>query len=258
MGSLQDQVVIITGASSGIGLTTANAALAEGARVLGVDISSPPTSLNEHPKFAFCQGNLVDPCTPQSVVLACNEAFGRRIDALLNIAGIMDHNQSADSVVDSVWDRCIAVNLTAPVRLMREVLPIMREQKSGSIVNVASKAALSGAVSGVAYTASKHGLIGVTKNVAWRFKHEGIRCNAICPGGVSNDTGILKDLDINAFDRDALAVMSPIHAAHSSDKEKGYAITPEDVASSLLFLISPASRRINGAVIPIDNAWSTI
>jgi NAD(P)-dependent dehydrogenase (short-subunit alcohol dehydrogenase family) len=76
--------------------------------------------------------------------------------------------------------------------------------------------------------------------------------------GVSNDTGILKDLDVSAFDRDALAVMSPIHAAHSSDKEKGYAITPEDIASSLLFLISSASRRINGAVIPVDNAWSTI
>ena len=149
------QVVIITGASSGIGLTTATDALSEGAYVLGVDISSPPISLVESPKFAFSQGNLVDPCTPQKVVSACKEAFGRRIDALLNIAGVMDHNQSADSVVDSVWDRCIAVNLTAPVRLMREVLPIMREQKSGSIVNVASKAALSGAVSGVAYTASE-------------------------------------------------------------------------------------------------------
>lgn len=151
----ETQVVIITGASSGIGLTTTLVALSEGAQVLGVDVSSPPTSLDEHPKFAFCQGNLVDPCTPQKVVSACNEAYGRRIDALLNIAGVMDHNQSADSVVDSVWDRCIAVNLTAPVRLMREVLPIMREQKSGSIVNVASKAALSGAVSGIAYTASE-------------------------------------------------------------------------------------------------------
>lgn len=151
----ETQVVIITGSSCGIGLTTALAALNEGAQVLGVDISSPPTSLDEHPKFAFCQANLVDPCTPQKVVAACNEAYGRKIDALLNIAGIMDHNGSADSVVDSVWDRTIAVNLTAPVRLMREVLPIMREQKSGSIVNVASKAALSGAVSGVAYTASE-------------------------------------------------------------------------------------------------------
>jgi NAD(P)-dependent dehydrogenase (short-subunit alcohol dehydrogenase family) len=136
-------------------LTTATAALSEGAQVLGVDISSPPASLSEHPRFAFCQGDLVDPCTPKKVLSASNQAYGRRIDALLNIAGVMDHNQSADSVVDKVWDRCIAVNLTAPVKLMREVLPIMREQKCGSIVNVASKAALSGAVSGVAYTASE-------------------------------------------------------------------------------------------------------
>ncbi|KAJ5223939.1 hypothetical protein N7468_008481 [Penicillium chermesinum] len=258
MGFLQGQVVIITGASSGIALATVNAALNEGAKVLGVDISAPPESLDGHPNFAFCQADLVDPATPKKVVAACIAAHGPRIDSLLNIAGVMDHNGSADSVLDSLWDRCIAINLTAPVKLIRELLPIMREQKSGSIVNVASKAALSGAVSGVAYTSSKHGLIGATKNIAWRFKHEGIRCNAICPGGVSNDTGILKDLDVSAFDKDALAAMSPIHAAHSSDREKGYAITPDDVANSLLFLISSSSRRISGAVIPVDNAWSTI
>nr|BAW27600.1 putative short-chain dehydrogenase [Aspergillus stellatus] len=258
MGSLENQVVIITGASSGIGLTTAIAALAQGARVLGVDVSLSPQSLRDDPNFTFYQGDLVDPSTPGKVVAAAISAYGRRIDALLNIAGVMDNNQSADSVVDNVWDRCIAVNLTAPVKLMRQVLPVMREQKSGSIVNVASKAALSGAVSGVAYTASKHGLIGVTKNVAWRFKHEGIRCNAVCPGGVSNDTGIFKDVDVSAFDKDAMAAMTPIHAAHSSDRAKGFAITPDDVAQSLLFLISPASRRISGAVVPVDNAWSTI
>ncbi|OKO92262.1 Levodione reductase [Penicillium subrubescens] len=95
----------------------------------------------------------------------------------------MDRNNSVDSLTDEMWDRCIAINLTAPVKLMREVIPIMREQKSGSIVNVGSKAATSGAASGVAYTASKHGLIGATKNVAWRYKQEGIRCNAVCPGG---------------------------------------------------------------------------
>lgn len=95
----------------------------------------------------------------------------------------MDQNSGADNVLDEDWDRIIAVNLTAPVRLMREVLKVMKAQKSGSIVNVSSKAGISGAVAGVAYTASKHGIVGVTKNTAWLFKDEGIRCNAICPGG---------------------------------------------------------------------------
>lgn len=96
----------------------------------------------------------------------------------------MDQNSGADNVLDEDWDRIIAVNLTAPVRLMREVLKVMKAQKSGSIVNVSSKAGISGAVAGVAYTASKHGIVGVTKNTAWLFKDEGIRCNAICPGGL--------------------------------------------------------------------------
>lgn len=90
---------------------------------------------------------------------ACVEKFGGRIDVLLNVAGIMDLNQSADTVEDEMWDRVIAVNLTAPVRLMREVLGVMKAQGSGSIVNVSSKAGLSGAAAGVAYTASKHGLV---------------------------------------------------------------------------------------------------
>jgi NAD(P)-dependent dehydrogenase (short-subunit alcohol dehydrogenase family) len=92
-------------------------------------------------------------------VKACIEAFGRRIDILLNVAGIMDLNHSADTVEDAMWDRVIAVNLTAPVKLMREVLVVMKEQGYGSIVNVASKAGTSGAVAGVAYTSSKHGLV---------------------------------------------------------------------------------------------------
>lgn len=86
--------------------------------------------------------------------MACVESFGRRIDGLLNIAGVLDHCGSVDSVLDTMWHKCIAINLTAPVMLIREVIPIMREQKSGSIVNISSKAGVSGAAAGVAYTAS--------------------------------------------------------------------------------------------------------
>jgi NAD(P)-dependent dehydrogenase (short-subunit alcohol dehydrogenase family) len=194
--------LIITGSASGIGLATATAALSQGAKILGVDVSSAPVSLTEHASYKFIQANLTHEATPKQVVETCIKEFGR-IDGLLNIAGIMDRNSSVDSLSDDMWERCIAINLTAPVKLMREVIPIMRQQKSGSIVNVGSKAATSGAASGVAYTASeytptmnrsmyqdpdssfsgKHGLMGATKNVAWRYKQEGIRCNAVCPGG---------------------------------------------------------------------------
>lgn len=78
---------------------------------------------------------------------------------LVNVAGIMDSFSSVDGVSDEEWDKVMATNLTVPVRMMRAVLPFMREKKSGVIVNVASTAGLSGAVAGIAYTCSKHGLV---------------------------------------------------------------------------------------------------
>lgn len=135
-----------------------------------------------------------------------------RIDVLVNVAGVMDNFSSADAVTDAIWDRVLAVNLTVPVKMMRAVLPFMRAKKDGCVVNVASTAGTSGAVAGVAYTASKHGLvsfsslsagcegrgadgiwqIGATKNVAWRFRNDGIRCNAVLPGAI--DSGIGKTI----------------------------------------------------------------
>ena len=90
---------------------------------------------------------------------------------------------------DEMWEKVMAVNLTVPVKLMREVVGVMKTQgdgekgNGGSIVNVSSKAGISGEVAGVAYTASKHALVGVTKNTAWLYKDDGVRCNAVCPGG---------------------------------------------------------------------------
>lgn len=141
-----------------------------------------------------------------------------RVDVLVNVAGVMDNFSSADGVSDEVWERVMAVNLTVPVKMMRAVLPHMKERRDGVIVNVASTAGASGAVAGVAYTASKHGLvccshfsdgfcdiclregangaktndlgqIGATKNVAWRFRNDGIRCNAVLPGAIDSSIG---------------------------------------------------------------------
>ncbi|KAL5358194.1 NAD(P)-binding protein [Aspergillus floccosus] len=254
MATLQDRVLIITGSSSGIGLTTAAAALSQGARVLGVDIRPAPALLTENANYVFFHADLCGESTPQQVVAACIDAFGGTIDGLLNVAGVMDLNQSVDSLSDTTWQRCMTINLTAPVRMMRAVIPIMRAQKNGSIVNVSSKAGLSGAVAGVAYTASKHGLIGATKNVAWRFKNENIRCNAVCPGGVF-ETGIHNSIDPTAMDGEATKIMQPIYQLHGTG---GLDIQPETVAQCILFLVSAQSGGINGAIIPIDNAWSTI
>ncbi|KAL4989541.1 hypothetical protein BDW68DRAFT_175865 [Aspergillus falconensis] len=156
MISLQGKIAIITGASSGIGLATAQLFLEQGASVHGVDVSPAASVLLENPKFRFQQH------------------FGRRIDILLDIAGVMGTNNSVDTMDPDMWDRVITINLTVPAFLSKAVVNVFKKQKSGgsSIVKVARKAALSGGLAGAAYTANKHGVVGLTKNIAWRFHDE--------------------------------------------------------------------------------------
>ena len=183
--SFENKTVIVTGCSSGIGLATALLFLSRKARVFGIDISPFTHELDtaQSTSFAFHQADLCTPNAAETAVSLCQAKFGPRIDVLANVVGIMDNFSSADTVTDLDWDRVMMVNLTVPVRMMKAVLEPMKEQKSGAIVNVGSYASHSGATAGVAYTASKHGLVGATKNVAWRFHKEGIRCNAVLPGG---------------------------------------------------------------------------
>ena len=187
--NLSGKIAVITGAASGIGLATTKVFLDQGAAVFGIDIApevSPGhTQANDASRFQFHRCDLTAPGAPDEAVVACQRSFGGNIDILVNAAGIVDGWASADTVTDDEWKRVMSINVEVPVKLMRAVLPAMKQQKSGAIVNICSKASSSGASAGVAYTASKHALAGVTKNVAWRFRDEGIRCNAVSPGGRS-------------------------------------------------------------------------
>ncbi|KIJ29344.1 hypothetical protein M422DRAFT_214995 [Sphaerobolus stellatus SS14] len=254
MVSLTGKVAVITGASSGIGLSAVHALLNSNCSVLGVDIAGAPDVNHDH--FAFFQVDLAEAEAPQRVISASSSAFGNRLDILINVAGILDANSSVETLRDEDWDRVIAVNLTAPVRLMRSAVKVMKEQRSGSIINVSSKAGESGAVAGVAYTASKHGLLGVTKNTAWLLKEEGIRCNAITPGAVHSNLG--RDIDRSKWDIAAFMKMKPVHDIHANLMTGEGKIHPDVLADVLLFLASDLSRGVTGAVIPIDNAWSVI
>lgn len=149
----------MTGASSGIGLQCVLALLNANASVFGIDISPEPQDLAKYSKFHFHQINLTNPTAAFEAIAVCHEVFGPRIDILQNIAGVMDTYNSADTVSDTMLDRVLNINLVAPIKLMRAVLPTMKEQGSGSIINVASAAGTSGIFAGVAYTASKHGIV---------------------------------------------------------------------------------------------------
>ncbi|KAH8710153.1 hypothetical protein GQ44DRAFT_690276 [Phaeosphaeriaceae sp. PMI808] len=254
MEGLKGKVIIVTGASSGIGLATTQTLNRFGAKVLACDINDAPTSILSLQDVSFVRVDLAEPEGPTIVVEGAITKFGK-IDGLLNIAGVMDTNNSVDTLTDALWDRCIAINLTAPVKLMRAAIPHMIKAGGGSIVNVSSKAGTSGGVAGVAYTASKHGIIGATKNVAYRFREDRIRCNAICPGGVQ--TNIQQSIDVTKYDTIATQKMKPIHDLGGGVDHMFFA-EPKAHANVLAFLVSDLSSEINGAIVPVDSGWSTI
>ena len=172
------------------------------------------------------------------------EKFGK-IDVLLNNAGILDNFTPLGEVSDELWDRVMNINLTAPMKLSRLVIPIMEKQENGNIINISSLGGLYGSRAGAAYTASKFALTGLTKNIAYMYAEKGIRCNAICPGGV--DTEIANDLQPSGFGMDRVMKGTANNIRSGSGKE---------IANIALFLASDDSSFINGDTIVADAGWS--
>ena len=173
------------------------------------------------------------------------ERFGR-IDLLANVAGVMDGFKAAHEMDDATWERVMAINLTGPLRLSRAVLPSMMERKAGVIVNIASVAGLRGGVAGAAYTASKHALIGLTRSIAATYRSDGIRCSAICPGGVKTNIG----RSMGGVSQWAMARLQPSMAG------AGGAAQPDAIAALVSWLASDEAANVNGAVITDDGGWT--
>jgi NAD(P)-dependent dehydrogenase (short-subunit alcohol dehydrogenase family) len=172
---------------------------------------------------------------------------------------MMDNFSSADGVTDEIWDEVITLNLTVPVRMMGAVLRYMKEKDEGAIINVASTAGISGAVAGIAYTSSKHGLIGATKNVAWRFRNGGIRCNAVLPGATDSSIGqVIADGPKEKMDAEAFAQVQPVHALQAKPSKSAPPVTAIEVAKAIVFLASDQARTLSGISLPIDRAWGVV
>lgn len=244
-GRFSGKTVIVTGAASGIGRATASRVAREGGRVIAVDVSAERL---EELAASFDDGVIVPvtgDITAQADIDALVTAAGDRIDALANVAGINDDFSPAHETSDAVWDRVIAINLTGGFKLTRAVLPVMVAAGAGSIVNVASEAGLRGNSSGTAYTVSKHGVVGLTRSAAFMYGPQGIRVNAVAPGGVA--TGIPMPAHVSEA---GAARLAPFQQAIPT------IATAEQLAASITFLLSDDGVNINGAVLPSDGGWS--
>jgi NAD(P)-dependent dehydrogenase (short-subunit alcohol dehydrogenase family) len=243
-GRFDGKTVIVTGAGSGIGRATASRIAREGGRVIAVDISDERLQELATDHAGLDVVTLKADITDDAAVASIVAAAGGQIDGLANVAGIMDNMTPIHEVSDAVWHRVFAVNVDGTFKLSRAVIPVMLAAGRGSIVNVASEAALRGSAAGVAYTASKHAVVGITKSTAYMYAASGIRVNAVAPGPVLTNIGAdfgsqLGQQRIGA----AMTNLPPVAEA-------------SQLAASITFLLSDDGTNVTGAIVPSDGGWS--
>lgn len=250
---LEGKVAIITGAGSGIGRAMATCFAAEGAKVVAAEWNAKTLAeiVDEVTAaggmIAGVQGNVALEADCNRIIDAALQTWGR-LDVLCNNAGVMDTNQGVGELSNEMWERVLGINLHGPMYLTRRAVPVMVQQGGGSIVNTASVAGLGGGAAGAAYTVSKHALVGLTRNTAFVYTQDGVRCNAIAAGAV--ETNIMQSVDPNKMDPKGSARYQTWYAAIPAQ------LQPADIASLALYLASDESRMINGAIIPADAGWS--
>jgi len=253
MKKFEGKVAVITGAGSGMGRATALMFATEGCRVVAADINAG--TLETLRSAIQESGGIVttimtDMSVPADIDkmmdLAVRQYGG--VDILVNNAGIMDDFSPAGEVDDRMLQKVIDINLIGPVRAMKKAIQLMLPKGNGCIINIASIGGIAGARAGIAYTSSKFGLIGATKNTAFFYARKGIRCNAIAPGGIETHIGegeFMKKMNSAAFE-----TLQPGMALNPAMGK------PEDIAGAVGYLASPQARFVNGAVLTVDGGWT--
>jgi NAD(P)-dependent dehydrogenase (short-subunit alcohol dehydrogenase family) len=240
------KAVLITGGASGIGRASTSLFAGSGASVAVSDINEEKTreaALELGNQHVAAPGDVADEASVAGIVEAARAGLGK-IDILINCAGVSDTFAPTLEQSMAHWQRIIDINLTGTYLTCRAVAGEMLERGEGAIVNISSIAGLVGLPYRNAYTASKHGVAGVTKSLASEWGHRGVRVNAVSPGYVA--TPMVKDfISKGLVDEKAIQRRTPM----------GRLATPEEIGNVMMFLASPLASYINGAVIPIDGGY---
>ena len=237
------KVALVNGASGGIGRATALAFAASGAAVVVSDVNDEAGEETvaliaaAGGKALYQRCNVAEPAEVKALVARAVADYGR-LDFAHNNAGI--NNMGADEYEDAVWDRAIAVNLSGVMYCMREEAEVMLAQGKGAIVNTSSINGLVGNGAQPGYTATKHGVIGLTRHGALRWAKAGIRVNAVCPGVI--ETPMTAPLTANPEIRKVMDGMTPMG-------RMGYA---EEIAAAVLWLCSDQASFVTGHPLVVD------
>ena len=248
---LENKTVLVTGASSGMGKAITALFAREGANVVAVArrkerLDELAASLCDAPgRVAVFAGDVSQENVCSDMIDFAVQQFGR-LDVLVNNAGIMDDMGPIGGVTDERIEKVFSTNVFGPMYAMRKAVQVFLSQgDGGNIINIASLGGLR-SCAGAVYCASKAAVISLTKNTAYMYIPNAIRCNAIAPGGIATEIGSSMGIpNMNGYNR-VKNVMATAPAVGS----------PEQIASAALFLASDDSSYVNGDVLLVDGGWA--
>jgi NAD(P)-dependent dehydrogenase (short-subunit alcohol dehydrogenase family) len=244
-----EKVCLVTGAGSGIGRETAFAFAREGGKVIVADINketggeTKSAIIEAGGDSFFVQVDISNCEDVAEMIKATVEQYGR-LDCAVNCAGIIGGHMPFTETPDELWHKILSVNLTGVWNCLKQEIDQLRKQGGGSIVNVASVAGLKGLANGSAYSAAKHGVIGLTKSIALENATNNIRINAVCPSYV--ETPFILDGELNARNN------SKIFSRISRMQPIGRMGQPEEIAEAILWLCSDKTSFVTGTALSID------
>ncbi|NBX73877.1 MAG: 3-hydroxybutyrate dehydrogenase [Alphaproteobacteria bacterium] len=255
------QVAIITGSTSGIGLGIAEALAKQGTAIMLNGFGDDAQIAAARARIAatgaavdYCAADVTSADAVAAMVQQAQEKFGR-VDVMVNNAGIQFVSAIENFPLEK-WHAVLATNLSSVFYATRSVLPLMRAQQFGRIINIASAHGLVASANKSAYVAAKHGVVGLTKVTALETAGTGITCNAICPGWVLTPL-VQKQIDAIA-EREKISNDDASKKLLSEKQPSLQFVTPEQVGALAVFLCSDAAAQMTGSSYSIDGGWTAV